>query len=147
MSEIKQAASIDDLFSASIEDLADLPAFETPPPGTYILRATCSVKKINNKDAVEAAFEVVETVELADPNDKAPAAGTKFSMAFFIDNEFAIGNLKKFLQPFQAHFGVGNIGALVQEIKEVTISALVKNRKDKNDPEKVYASVNDITVV
>jgi hypothetical protein len=147
MSDAKVFSKIDDLFSASIDDLADLPAFEAPPPGSYILTVGMSVKQVNNKDVVEAAFTVNETVELSDGNDTPVIDGTKFSMIFMIDNEFGIGNLKKFLKPFQEHYGVSNIGALVNEIKDVQISALIKNRKDKNDPDKVYASVSNITVM
>jgi hypothetical protein len=146
MSEIKAVTSVEDLFSTSIDDLADLASFETPPPGSYILELTMDVKKINEKDAVEASFVVVETVELANAEDKPVVAGTKFSIAYMIGNEFGLGNLKKFLKPFSEHYGQGNIGALLNELKGVTISALIKNRKDKNDPDKVYASISNITV-
>lgn len=147
MSEIKQANSIEDLFNASIEDLADLPSYETPPAGAYILRVSMDVKKINEKDAVEAAFEVIETQELANPSDTPVLAGTKFSQAFLIGNEYGLGNLKKFLAPFQEHYQSANIGALIGEIKDVTIAGTVKTRKDKNDPDKVYGSVVNIAVM
>lgn len=147
MSEAQKSfSSMESLFSASIDDLADLPAFEAPPPGSYILSVTLDVKRISEKDAVEASFAVVETGELSDATNKPVAPGTKFSTAFFIENEFGLGNLKKFLVPFQEHFGAANIGALVGEIKDVTISGLITNRKDKNDPDKKYASVSNITV-
>lgn len=147
MSELSTFNSIDDLFNANLDDLADLPSFETPPPGSYILTVSADSKKINNKDAVEAAFEVVETVELKDSTSKAVPVGTKFSTAFFLDNEFAVGNLKKFLAPFSVHFGNQDIGRLIRDdIKNITIAAVVKNRKDKTDPEKVYADVVNITV-
>lgn len=147
MSEIKSVANINDLFSASLDDLADLPAFETPPAGSYLLRANMAVKEVNSKQCVEASFEVLETIELADPaNSTAVVPGTKFSTLFMLDNEFGVGNLKKFLTPFQQHFGAANIGALVEEIKDVDIACLVKNRKDKNDPDKVYGSVTNITI-
>lgn len=147
MSEATTSMSLDSLFSANLDDLADLPSFETPAPGSYILTVSMDTKQINNKDAIEAAFEVVEVVELANPSDKAVPAGTKFSTAFFLDNEFGLGNLKKFLAPFSAHFGQGNIGTLIRDdMKNVQIACSVKNRKDKNDPSKVYASVDNITV-
>jgi len=134
------------LFAADLDDLADLPSFETPPPGSYILNVTVGVKKINGKDAVEAAFEVVETAELADSDDKPVANGTKFSTAFFLDNEYGVGNMKKFIAPFGAHFGITNIGSLIAEIKNVQVACNVKNRKDKQDPTKVYASVDNINI-
>lgn len=148
MSEIKSVANIDELFSKSLDDLADLPAYETPPPGGYILRCSMDVKKINNKDAVEAAFEVVETVELTDSNDKPVVGGTKFSTAYFLDNEYAIGNMKKFLAPFAEHFGTTSIQSLITEhVKDVTISATIKNRTDKEDKDRKYAVVSNISVM
>lgn len=146
MSDIKQA-SFDDLFSASIDDLADLPSFEVPPAGAYSLSVTCARKEINDKQAIEAAFTVLNTEELADKNDAPVANGTKFSMAFMIGNEYGLGNLKKFLKPFQEHFNAPNIGALLEEIKDVSIVGTLKVRKDKEDPDKKYASVTNITVV
>jgi ribosomal protein L23 len=148
MSEQAQTfASADALFALDLDDLADLASFETPAPGSYILTVSMDTKKINQKDAVEASFEVVEVVELKNKDDKAVVPGTKFSTAFFIDNEFGVGNLKKFLVPFAAHFGNTNIGALIRDdMKNVTIACIVKNRKDKTDPEKVYASVDNISV-
>lgn len=134
------------LFAADLDDLADLPSFETPPPGSYILRATVNLKQINKKDAVEASFEVMETVELASPDSAPVAVGTKFSTAFFLDNEYGVGNMKKFLAPFGAHFGIVNIGNLIQEIKDIDIACTVKNRKDKNDETKVYATVENISI-
>jgi hypothetical protein len=139
-------STIDDLFSKSIDDLADLPGFETPPPGSYILNVTCEVKKVNEKDAVEASFTVVETSELANDSDTPVPAGTKFSTLFMLDNEFGVGNLKKFLKPFADHYDEKGIGALIEQLKDVTIACLVKNRKDKNDPDKVYGSVSNIVV-
>jgi hypothetical protein len=129
------------LFAANLDDLADLPSFETPPEGSYILTVSLAGKKINNKDAVEAAFEVVESVELADAADTPVAPGTKFSQAFFLDNVYAVGNFKKLIAPLGAHFGISNIGELVRETQNITVAATVKNRKDKNDATKVYASV------
>lgn len=139
-------SAIDDLFSKSIDDLADLAGFETPPPGSYILEVSCEVKKVNDKDAVEASFTVVETTELKEAGDTPVPNGTKFSTLFMLDNEFGVGNLKKFLKPFSEHYDEKGIGALIEQIKSVTIACLVKNRKDKNDPDKVYGSVSNIVV-
>jgi hypothetical protein len=48
--------SMDQLLGASLDDLDDLPSFETPPPGTYILSVTTEQKKVNDKEAIEARF-------------------------------------------------------------------------------------------
>lgn len=138
---------LDSLFAASLDDIADLASFETPPKGAYIGSVTTSTKEINGKPAVEAEFVVVETVELKDAADKAVASGTKFSTAFILGNAVSEGKLKQFLAPFAAHFGSNNIGQLVRdEIKDVTISFTLKHRKDKEDKEKFYPDVGNITV-
>jgi len=144
----KKEMTAADLFQSGIDELADLPSFETPPPGSYVLEVSVDLKKINDKDAVEASITVVETLELANPGDVPVLVGTKFSTLFMIGNEFGLGNLKKFLKPFSEHYGEKNIGALVAHLKDpVTITSLVKNRKDKNDPDKVYGSLTNIAVV
>lgn len=138
--------SMDDLLSKSLDDLDDLPSFETPPVGAYVLRVTTDQKEVNGKAAIEAKFTVVETVELKDPQIKPVAADTQFSTLFTL-NEFGVGKLKEFCAPFGEHFNTKNIGELVRDhIKDVTISAYVGNRKDKEDPEKVYATVKVLSI-
>lgn len=142
-----QFANLDELFAANLDDIADLASYETPPKGSYIFSVSTDTKEINKKAAVEAAFTVVETVELENAEDKPVAVGTKFSTAFMLGNPISEGKLKQFLAPFAAHFGTTNVGTLVRDtIKEVTVAAIMKHRKDKDDPEKVYADVRNITV-
>lgn len=139
--------SLEDLFESDIDDLADLASFETPPKGAYVCTVTTIGKQINDKPAVEATFTVVETVELEDSNAIPVAVGTKFSTMYSIGNEVGIGKLKEFLKPFAAHYGTGKLGDLVRDhIKETSVSLTMKHRKDKTDPEKVYADVRNITV-
>lgn len=138
---------IDSLFSASLDDIADLPSFETPPKGAYILTVSTDVKEINKKPAVEASYTVVETVELENADEKPAVAGTKFSSAFILGNAVSEGKLKQFLAPFAAHFGTNNVGELIRDhIKDVTISAVMKHRVDKDDREKIYPDVRNVTV-
>lgn len=138
--------SIDQLLSASLDDLDDLPSFSVPPNGSYIVDVTTEQKTINDKPAIEASFVVVETVELADVSDVPAKAGDKFSTLFTL-NEIGIGKLKEFCVPFAEHFGEKSIGKLVSEnIKGVRAAVTVKQRKDKTDPEKVYASVKILSI-
>lgn len=139
--------NLEDLFAASLDDIADLASFETPPKGVYIGSVSCDVKEINSKPAVEASFVVVETVELENAADKPVAAGTKFSTAFILGNSISEGKLKQFLAPFAAAFGTNNVGELVRDrIKDVSISFVLKHRADKEDKEKFYPDVRNITV-
>jgi hypothetical protein len=151
MAEKETFASVDDLFNSSIDDLADLPSFEVPPAGSYILEVTCDVKEVAGKQAVEASLTVIETVELADPAAEPVKDGTVFSTLFFLDNKFGVGKLKQFLKPFGAHFNDTNIGNLVRDhVKQVTIAGTVLNRKakkDSEDPDRIYGSVANISVM
>lgn len=150
MSNEKAAAqfdNLDELFAADLDDIADLPSFETPPKGAYIGTVSLSIKEINKKPAIEASYTVVETVELEDSADTPVIPGTLFSSAFMLGNPISEGKLKEFLAPFAAHFGTKKVGELVRDhIKDVQISFVLKHRKDKDDKEKVYADVRNITI-
>lgn len=138
---------LDALFGASLDDIADLPSYETPSKGAYIFSVTTNTKEIGGKPAVEAEYTVVETVELETGETKVAAVGTKFSTAFILGNSISEGKLKEFLTPFGAHFGTGSIGELVRDhIKDVIISATLKHRIDKTDKEKIYPDVKNITI-
>lgn len=144
MTELARNAAItsmDALLASSLDDLDDLPSFEVPTPGVYLLSVTLGQKDVNGKAAIEATYTVKEVVELEDKQATPPVAGTKFSTLFTL-NEFGIGKLKEFCDPFGTHFGESNVGVLVRDtIKDITISAKVGRRVDKEDPDKVYAKV------
>ena len=143
-----QFADLNDLFAAGLDDIADLPSFEVPPKGAYIGTVTTDVKEINGKPAIEALFVVMETVELENADDKPVEPGSKFSIAFILGSNIAEGKLKEFLAPFGQHFGKTNVGELVQnDIKEIAIAFTMKHRTDKDDKERKYADVRNITVV
>ena len=139
------------LLSSGIDDLVDIPGFEVPPVGQYTLKLVFEAKEINGKTNIEAAFTVVETMELKDPNDTPPLEGTRFSIIFQIANEFGLGNLKKLTKPIFEALGLANFGELLGQCgpagSGVLITATVKHRKDKNDPEKIYAQVSNVEVI
>lgn len=142
-----QFANLEALFEADLSDIADLASFETPPTGSYVLKCSTSTKEINKKPAVVADFEVMETVELKDPESKASKDGTKFSIAFILGNAVAEGRLKQFCAPFAEHYGVTNMGALIRDtIKDVVIAANVTNRASKEDPDVIYAGIKNVTI-
>lgn len=151
-----QFTNLEDLFEADLEDIADLAAFEVPPPGAYILKVSMETKEINDKPSVVANCTVVETVELKyqDEGDKKyrppVKEGTMFNIAFMLGNDVATGRMKQFLAPFGEHFGIkgkGSIGILVRDtIKDVVCAATITNRPSKDDPEILYAGIKNIQV-
>ena len=135
-----------DLLDAKLDDLEDLPEFKPFNPGAHKLLATFSEKTINDKAAVELSLKLVETLELSDPQLTPDAPGTECSMAFFLDNEFARGNLKKCATPFGEALGYGTIREIVENVKDVECLALTTLRKDKNDPDRFYLNIKEIQI-
>lgn len=148
MSELNGLAG---LLNSTLDDVADLPSFECPPSGHYKLAVSLNVKKINNKDAVELACEILETLELVDVNATPPAPGGKFSTAFQIGNadvdkaKTAMSFLKAAVKPIMEALGTTSFGdVLGGQVQGMQVFATVKRRADKDDPEKFYASVSNI---
>lgn len=135
------------LLDKSIDDIEDLAGFEVPVNGVYTLKFSTALKVVNDKDSVEANFEVIECIEQQDPNDAPTKSGTKFSVLFMLDNELGAGRLKMLLAPISEHFNERNLGTLVTETcKDLVIQAKVKRRADKNDKDKFYADVSNLVI-
>lgn len=143
MTQVTTFASLDSLLNEDLGNLADLAGFSVPNNGHYKLAVTASTKEINSKPAVVFDYEVLEVMEMADATATPPVIGDKFGEAFFIDNEFGVGQLKKSLAPYGDAFGTTNIGALLEQIQGVSIYGTVKRRIDKKDETKIYASVSN----
>jgi hypothetical protein len=136
------------LLERNLDDIEDLPSFEVPPKGTYQFLVSGLTKKVNEKPAVAFDLEVINTIELQDKTEKPVVDGSKTGVLFFLDNEFGLGNMKKFLAPFAAHFGTNNVKELVKEkIQNVQVTCTLDHQKDKQDPTKVYARPKNIVVI
>lgn len=135
------------LLDKNLSEIEDLPSFDVPSKGTYILLANATTKKVNKHPAMVVDLDIVSLVALANSGDLVPKDGDKFGVLFMLDNEFGLGNMKKFLAPFAAHFGTDNVRTLVTEkIKNCIISATVDHQIDKEDKSKVYARLKNVVV-
>jgi hypothetical protein len=149
--------TLEALFGADLDDIADLPAFEVPPPGTYTMKITMNTKKVSNKDCVNADFEVITTDELKNKDENSDGyrppvkEGTKFNQLWMLGGEHggvSVGRLKQFLAPFAVALGTTKIADLVRDqIKDITFIGQITNRPSKDDPEKVFAAVKVLEVV
>jgi|WetSurMetagenome_2_1015567.scaffolds.fasta_scaffold71012_5 hypothetical protein len=138
------------LLDASIDDLADLPPMEAPPTGFYNFNLKLTTnRKINEKEAVIMELEVREVLEVSNPEEAEQVkVGQKFSEAFILGNEISIGRMKIALKPIGDALGLGKISDIVAATSAgIMIAATCKRRIDKNDPEKKYASLSNITVI
>jgi len=140
---------IEDLMDSSIDDLEELPPFIVPPVGYYKLAVSLSRKSVNDKPCIEAAFVVRETLELKNPSEAPCEAGTKFSQLFTMDNEWGQKGFKSFLKGLIDPLGLSGkkVSEVIEAVQNVEVAATVKQRKDKNDPDKIYANVSDATVM
>ena len=135
------------ILDKSIDDIEDLPGFEVPEPGIYSLTMNTELKKINNKDCVEAKFVTIELIEANDPAAPITKVGTSFGVLFMLDNDIALGRMKELLAPISQHFGVTNLGTLVTETcKDLVVVAKIKRRADKVDKEKFYAEISNLSI-
>lgn len=123
--------NLDSLLDITLDDLKDLPEFAVYPAGAHRVTSVLEAKKIGEHPAVEVKFTLIETVELADPTQTMPVAGTESSVAFMMDNEFGQGNFKKFIAPLAAHFGTTNVRTIAEQLAGTELLIVTKQRQNK----------------
>ena len=89
-------------------------------------------------------LKLVETLELADPSSTPDEPGTESSVVFMLDNEFGQGNLKTVLKPIGAHLGIDKLVDIVTWSKGMEVTVITKQRKDKEDKDRVYLQVKSV---
>jgi hypothetical protein len=140
-----------DLLDMSLDDIEDLPGFEVPYNGEYLLKMHLSLKLVNKKAAVESNYEVVECLKKNDESDPDTVPGTKFSSLYFLQGDedkvkMSLGRLKELLAQPAEELGEGNVKILVRDhfATPRMVSATVTRRADKEDKEKFYAGVKNL---
>ena len=138
---------ISSILDATLDDIADLPAFEIFHPGAHRATVHFSEKKIGEHPAVEMKLKLVETMELTDPTQTPQEPGTGASLAYMLDNEFGLGNLKAALKPLGAATGQVQLREIMEAAEGLECMVVISHRKDKNDPDKVYMQLKKIEVL
>lgn len=141
----KQLMDVASLLDSNLDAIDDLPEFAVPPNGAYQLSVSFEFKEVNKHPCIEARHTIVQVLELENSQDNPPKVGDQFSQLFMLDNEFGQGNLKKYAKPFFERFGLTQYKQLLT-IGEVVIACSVKQRKDKDDKDKVYGRVDNIVI-
>ncbi len=145
------------LLDKDLSDIEDLPGFEVPSNGEYILQLKSALKMVNNKPAVEASYVVVECVKKDNDADPDSKEGTKFSQLFFLTGDgsdpekdaemqaLGLGKLKQLVAGVAEQVGVSNMGVLLRDhLKECVVTATVKRRVDTKDKDRIYATVKNM---
>ena len=144
---MNDTTSIDDLLDATLDDLEDLPEFKPFPVGAHRVSISLAIKEINSKQAVELDMKAIETMELVNSSDEPLKEGDSTSLAFFMDNEFGRGALKKVSIPLAEALGTNTIRELIDACNGVECLVITTLRKDKNDPDKFYTNIKELSVV
>lgn len=148
--ELNGTLELDDdvlgLLDRELDDIEDLPGFECPVDGQYLLTMKMALKEVSNRPAVEVGYEVMDTLKKDNEEDTTTVAGTKFSQLCFLkpkpggDAEsvkYSIDQLKKLTKPIAQRVGEGNLLKLITEHLStgMIVSAKVVGKTDKENPE------------
>lgn len=106
--------TVDDDFL--LDDIADLPAFATPPNGAYIVELEKGIesKDINGSDYYSVEMTIRDLVDVPEKGleegEKFPADGDIATVIFKRDNAFGMGNFKNFISSIRDKFGCKSVG-------------------------------------
>ena len=141
------------LLDKTLDEIEDLPGFEVPVNGRYLLKANRKIKKINDKAAVEVELEVMECLKKDNDSDADTVTGTKFSQLYFLQGDedavkISMGLLKQFCKPIAERTGEANLKVIVKDhLKDVLMGATVVRRKDSKNPEIYRARLSNLEVM
>jgi hypothetical protein len=151
-----QFSDFDALMDASMDDMESLPPVGVPPTGHYNLLVSAERKsnKEGTSEYIQFSYEVEAVNEVKNEDELSQAAiGMKFSNNFSpikkdgTVNKWGIGFLKEALAPFAEHYGISNTGALLEQIKNVSIAATVVRKINKAEPDRFDFSLKDVVVL
>jgi hypothetical protein len=139
-----------------VSDIDDLPGFEVPPPGEYVLFVATEFKKVKELQCLEVAYKVESCIKKDKDSDPDAVVGTQFSSLFFLESDKptreeqqesikrAVSSLKMLVAGVAESTGESNLLTLVQNLNDTVVVATVKRRADKEDPEKFYPVVKNL---
>lgn len=138
---------LDAILDVTLDDLEDLPEFKVFPPGAHRVSVSLEVKEINKHPAIELSMKLLETLEMADPQEDPMEPGTECSTAYMMDNKFGQGAFKEVTKAIGASLGTSSLREIVEATKDLECVVITTIRKDKNDPDKKYINIKQLDVV
>ncbi len=141
-------SEIDNLLDATLDDLADAPSYTPFSPGAHVVRLSLDLKEIGGKQVVECELVGVETQELADPATGTPlVAGDSCSTIFNLANEYGQGDFKMVCTALAESLGTVVPREIIEAAKGIDAMVLTGTRADKNDKDKLYLSIKNVSVL
>ncbi len=127
--ETTSAFNLDALLDGTLDDLADVPVFETFHAGAH--KVTINWKKVDKKPAYSLCLTLIETVELANAEDTPQKPGTQTSVMFMLDNEYGQSAFRKIIASLAEHFGAGTNREILEKSEGAEVVAVTKKRANK----------------
>ena len=150
--------SFDDLLDGTLDDLKDIPEFKPFAAGAHKMTLKFdATKKINEMPAIEVKLTIIESVELANPEDTPPAPGDTSNVLYMlkkkddkgvvVDNELAQGQFKELMKALSPAFPDAKsnreIMAAAEGYEVLGVTSIRENKKDKNDIKR-YTSLDTV---
>lgn len=139
----------------AIGDLADMPEFLNLPDGAHRCKASFGAKSLGGNLAFTIDLEVIETLELANPDkDQPAAAGDKVTIIYGSGNEFGQGGYKAIMNSIMEQQGVdihseeylrAPISSLIAELQNIEGNFVTKQVQSKKDKDRKYTNLVDVT--
>lgn len=151
MNDSIQATELDfdSLLDTSWDNIEDLPEFVTFPVGMYMFRGK-DVKFMpadasKNKDAaVMLMAEMIQPMEIS--KDATPPQEGSL-LGIYYSGKMGIQRMKKVFGELASSLGASNPKEFLDQFTGSEFGAAIKNRADKNDPDKVYNEVITVSPV
>ncbi len=137
-----QDFDLDSLLDGTLDDLADVPGFETFNAGAH--KVTINWKRVEKKPAYSLNLTLIESPELANPNDTPQKPGTQTSVMFMLDNEYGQSAFRKVIAALAEHYGAGSNREIIEKSEGAECLVVTKKRSNK---EKTAEYTDIVTVM
>lgn len=121
---------LDSLLDGTLDDLADVPGYETFHPGAH--RVTINWKRVEKKPAYSLGLTLIDHAELNDANAVPQKPGTQTSVMFMLDNEYGQSAFRKVIASLGEHFGAGSNREIMEKSEGAECVAVTKKRSNKD---------------
>ena len=133
--------NLDALLDGTLDDLADVPGFQTFPAGAH--KVTLHWEQVKGKPAYSAKLTAIETIELNNAEDTPLVPGTMSSVMYMLDNEYGQSAFRKIIAALAEHFGAGTNREIIEKSNGAEVIVVTKVRQNK---EKTQSYTDIVTV-
>jgi hypothetical protein len=134
------------LVETNIDNIADLPEYINPVPGTYIVGVDKAEVKDMDTDKPYIHVGLLYKATQEQTGEQAEyAEGSPLGFRYY--GELGIKRFKKHFQPVFEATSSTTISELLDRMSGMELGIVTTQRKDKDDPEKKYTDLKLVVVV